>query len=188
MKKSCFPKCCLFQLLTFALVVFFIIFGENCFCNVRKYVACSCLSSVVLIEFFLHFQVSMGYTQDERTYNISGHWNPTEKCFEILNTETEKGHWINCLSLFSIWHLCGLKKLSVGMKVESDCTVGKNIFFSSAFAWYSREEYHFFFSFCLAGALRWWQKKTWLYQIFIWQVHNQSFQKISMFMVVFPVV
>ncbi|KAK7495772.1 hypothetical protein BaRGS_00012992, partial [Batillaria attramentaria] len=34
--------------------------------------------------------VSMGYTQDERTYNISGHWDPTEKCFEILNTETEK--------------------------------------------------------------------------------------------------
>ncbi|XP_076436762.1 rab GTPase-activating protein 1-like isoform X2 [Babylonia areolata] len=34
--------------------------------------------------------VSMGYTADERTYNISGNWDPTEKCFEILNTETEK--------------------------------------------------------------------------------------------------
>ncbi|KAK7095541.1 rab GTPase-activating protein 1-like isoform X2 [Littorina saxatilis] len=34
--------------------------------------------------------VNMGYTQDERTYTISGHWDPSEKCFEILNTETEK--------------------------------------------------------------------------------------------------
>ncbi|XP_025111685.1 rab GTPase-activating protein 1-like isoform X2 [Pomacea canaliculata] len=34
--------------------------------------------------------VSMGYTSDDRTYSIAGHWDPTEKCFEILNTETEK--------------------------------------------------------------------------------------------------
>ena len=101
MKKRCFPRCCLFQLLTFALVLFFIIFGNNV-CNVRKYVACSRLSSVVLFESCLPFQVSMGYTQDERIYNISGHWNPTEKCFEILNTETEKGHWINSPWLLSI--------------------------------------------------------------------------------------
>ncbi|KAL8585574.1 hypothetical protein ACOMHN_050333 [Nucella lapillus] len=34
--------------------------------------------------------VNMAYTQDERTYTISGNWDPSEKCFEILNTETEK--------------------------------------------------------------------------------------------------
>ena len=36
----------------------------------------------------------MGYGQDDRTYNISGYWDPTVKCFQILNTETEKGDGI----------------------------------------------------------------------------------------------
>ncbi|KAK3719378.1 hypothetical protein RRG08_029534 [Elysia crispata] len=34
--------------------------------------------------------MSMAYAQDTRQYNISGHWDPSEKCFAILNTETEK--------------------------------------------------------------------------------------------------
>ncbi|KAK3087405.1 hypothetical protein FSP39_005477 [Pinctada imbricata] len=33
---------------------------------------------------------SMGYTGDGRTYSISGNWDPTEKCFQFLNTETPK--------------------------------------------------------------------------------------------------
>ncbi|CAG5128923.1 unnamed protein product [Candidula unifasciata] len=34
--------------------------------------------------------VSMGYAPDSKLYNIGGHWDPSEKCFAILNTETEK--------------------------------------------------------------------------------------------------
>ncbi|GFS14750.1 rab GTPase-activating protein 1 [Elysia marginata] len=34
--------------------------------------------------------MSMAYAPDTRQYNISGHWDPSEKCFAILNTETEK--------------------------------------------------------------------------------------------------
>lgn len=33
---------------------------------------------------------SMAYAADTRQYNITGHWDPSEKCFAILNTETEK--------------------------------------------------------------------------------------------------
>ncbi|BFZ20139.1 hypothetical protein BsWGS_23179 [Bradybaena similaris] len=34
--------------------------------------------------------VSMGYASDSKVYNIAGHWDPSENCFAILNTETEK--------------------------------------------------------------------------------------------------
>ncbi|CAL1530550.1 unnamed protein product [Lymnaea stagnalis] len=34
--------------------------------------------------------VSMSYTPDTKVYNVTGHWDPSEKCFAILNTETEK--------------------------------------------------------------------------------------------------
>ncbi|XP_035824832.1 rab GTPase-activating protein 1 isoform X2 [Aplysia californica] len=34
--------------------------------------------------------VSMSYAADSKAYNITGHWDPSEKCFAILNTETEK--------------------------------------------------------------------------------------------------
>ncbi|XP_050389744.1 rab GTPase-activating protein 1 isoform X1 [Patella vulgata] len=34
--------------------------------------------------------VSMGYQSDGRSYTISGHWDPTEQCFAVLNTETPK--------------------------------------------------------------------------------------------------
>ncbi|XP_021380300.1 rab GTPase-activating protein 1-like isoform X4 [Mizuhopecten yessoensis] len=33
---------------------------------------------------------SMGYTGDGKSYSISGNWDPTEKCFAVLNTETPK--------------------------------------------------------------------------------------------------
>ncbi|XP_055895788.1 rab GTPase-activating protein 1-like isoform X1 [Biomphalaria glabrata] len=34
--------------------------------------------------------VSMGYAPDTKLYNVAGQWDPSEKCFAILNTETEK--------------------------------------------------------------------------------------------------
>ena len=33
----------------------------------------------------------MGYATDSRLYTVTGDWDPTEKAFHILNTETEKG-------------------------------------------------------------------------------------------------
>ncbi|XP_059143523.1 rab GTPase-activating protein 1-like isoform X2 [Physella acuta] len=33
---------------------------------------------------------SMGYVSETKVYNVAGHWDPSEKCFTILNTETEK--------------------------------------------------------------------------------------------------
>ena len=33
----------------------------------------------------------MGYNSDGQSYTITGHWDPTENCFQVLNTETPKG-------------------------------------------------------------------------------------------------
>ena len=35
--------------------------------------------------------VSMGVSGDGRSYVISGNWDPTEACFQILNLETPPG-------------------------------------------------------------------------------------------------
>ncbi|GFO45709.1 Rab GTPase-activating protein 1, partial [Plakobranchus ocellatus] len=42
-------------------------------------------SDMQLIE-----MVSMAYAPDTKQFNITGLWDPSEKCFAILNTETEK--------------------------------------------------------------------------------------------------
>ncbi|XP_041370237.1 rab GTPase-activating protein 1-like [Gigantopelta aegis] len=34
--------------------------------------------------------VSMSYNSDGQSYTITGHWDPTENCFLVLNTETRK--------------------------------------------------------------------------------------------------
>ncbi|ESO96116.1 hypothetical protein LOTGIDRAFT_116192 [Lottia gigantea] len=34
--------------------------------------------------------VSMGYQNEGKSYSITGHWDPTEQCFAVLNTETPK--------------------------------------------------------------------------------------------------
>lgn len=33
---------------------------------------------------------SMGYATDETLYSVAGNWDPTEPCFEVLNTETPR--------------------------------------------------------------------------------------------------
>ena len=33
----------------------------------------------------------MGFAGDDSVYSISGHWDPTEGCFAVLNTETPRG-------------------------------------------------------------------------------------------------
>jgi hypothetical protein len=35
--------------------------------------------------------VSMGVSNDNKAYVISGHWDPSDPNFQILNTETPKG-------------------------------------------------------------------------------------------------
>ena len=37
------------------------------------------------------FQSSMGYSGDDVLYSVAGNWDPTEPCFEVLNTQTPAG-------------------------------------------------------------------------------------------------
>ena len=40
----------------------------------------------------------MGYSGDDTMYAVSGNWDPTEPCFEVLNTETPRGRLeLNCI-------------------------------------------------------------------------------------------
>ena len=41
----------------------------------------------------MFFQSSMGYSGDDVLYSVSGNWDPTEPCFEVLNTQTPTGKW-----------------------------------------------------------------------------------------------
>ena len=36
----------------------------------------------------------MGYCGDDAVYSVAGNWDPTEHCFEVLNTETPRGNII----------------------------------------------------------------------------------------------
>jgi len=58
----------------------------------------------------------MGYCGDDAVYSISGHWDPTEQCFAVLNTETPRGKSTQA----TIPNLNKLKK-----KLELNCILTK---------------------------------------------------------------
>lgn len=35
----------------------------------------------------------MGYSGDDVIYSVAGNWDPTEPCFEVLNTQTPAGEF-----------------------------------------------------------------------------------------------
>lgn len=54
-----------------------------------------CSIGLIFILFSLHAdQVSTTIGSDGKSYVISGHWDPTDPTFQILNTETPKGNRI----------------------------------------------------------------------------------------------